>query len=143
MKKIKLPKPVADLYRAVKELEDAYSRKFTLDGHLVGSLGEVIAREELGLTLHPMSRIGHDAEDQNGRQVQIKMTAGTQIAMRHDCDRLVVLHLLNPEEAEIVYDGDGGPVWRETGPLGKNGQKTISLSKLKKIALASGQGSKI
>jgi hypothetical protein len=44
-KTIKLPPPVADIYRAVGELETAYPGcKFTPDGHLVGSIGEVIAQ---------------------------------------------------------------------------------------------------
>ncbi len=39
---VKLPKQVADIYRAVRELEANYpGRKFTPDGHLVGSIGEV------------------------------------------------------------------------------------------------------
>ncbi len=42
--RIKLPEPVADIYRAVVRLEELYpGRKFTPDGHLVGSIGEVIA----------------------------------------------------------------------------------------------------
>jgi hypothetical protein len=40
MMKVKLPKPVAAIYKAVEELEEAYpGRKFTPDGHLVGSIG--------------------------------------------------------------------------------------------------------
>jgi len=62
--RVKLPKPVADIYRAVDELSRAYpGRKFTLDGHLVGSIGEVVAAEALGLTLYPASHPGHDAHD--------------------------------------------------------------------------------
>ena len=54
MRRIPLPKPVADIYRAVRELEATYpDRKFTPDGHLVGSIGEVIAKEAFGLDLHP------------------------------------------------------------------------------------------
>ena len=49
--RVKLPKQVADIYRAVQELEADYpGRKFTPDGHLVGSIGEVIAAETLNLT---------------------------------------------------------------------------------------------
>ncbi len=41
---INLPKLVADIYRAVADLEKLYpGGKFTPDGHLVGSIGEVIA----------------------------------------------------------------------------------------------------
>ena len=45
-RRIKLPKPVAAIYRAVEELEALYpGRKFTPDGHLVGSIGEVVAAQ--------------------------------------------------------------------------------------------------
>lgn len=45
-KLISLPQPVADIYRAIAKLEAMYpGRKFTPDGHLVGSIGEVIAAE--------------------------------------------------------------------------------------------------
>jgi hypothetical protein len=132
-KKIKLPSPVADIYRAVKELERRYpERKFPLDGHLVGSLGEVVAAKELGLNLYSMSHSGHDAFDANG-DVQIKMTARKSIAMRADCARLVVLRIISPEEAEIVYDGPGAPVWKCAGKE-RNGQRVVGLAKLCTLA---------
>jgi hypothetical protein len=53
---IKLPVPVAAVSEAITELETAYGRKFTIDGHLLGSIGEVVAREALGLELYGMSR---------------------------------------------------------------------------------------
>ena len=58
--RLKLPAPVAAIYRAVHELEAAYpGRKFTPD--LVGSIGEVVAAEALDLNLyrgnHPLHEI--------------------------------------------------------------------------------------
>lgn len=133
-KRVKLPAPVAKIYEATVELERLYpGRKFTPDGHLVGSIGEVVAAEALGLTLYPMSRAGHDAYDANG-DVQIKMTAGKSVAMYASCDRLVVLQVASPEEAEIVYDGPGRPAWENAGKLGKNGQRVISLARLRALA---------
>jgi len=135
-KRIRLPEPVARIYKATAELEALYPcRKFPLDGHLVGSIGEVIAADALRLTLYPMSRPGHDAHDANG-DVQIKMTAGTKVAMYTTCDRLVVLRVVSPEEAEIVYDGPGQPVWDKAGKMGKNGQRTVSLARIRRIAAA-------
>jgi hypothetical protein len=135
MIRVPLPAPVARIYEATDELEKLYpGRKFTPDGHLVGSIGEVIAAEALGLTLHPMSYAGHDARDGEGRDVQIKLTAGSQIAMYDICDRLVVLRVVSPHEAEIIFDGDGRAVWEAARGPGKNGQKTIRLSRLKHIA---------
>ena len=135
--RVQLPKPVADIYRAVAELDKLYGshkRKFTPDGHLVGSIGEVIAAEVLELTLYPNSHPGHDAHDGKGGDVQIKMTARDRVAMYNTSVRLVVLKVVSPEEAEIVYDGPGEPAWRNAGKEAKNGQRTISLAKLKALA---------
>jgi len=49
-------------------LEAQYpGRKFTPDGRLVGSIGEVIAAEALGLNLHSASHPSHDAFDAAAR----------------------------------------------------------------------------
>lgn len=134
--RVRLPEPVAAIYRAVEELEAAFpGRKFTPDGHLVGSIGEVVASEALGLTLYAGSHPGHDAYDADG-DVQIKMTGGKSIALYDTCARLVVLRIVSPEEAEIVYDGPGEPAWSAAGKVQKNGQRTIRLTKL--CALAAG-----
>ena len=67
-------------------------------------------------------------------KVQIKLTAGNGVSMYADCDRLSVLRIVSPEEAEVVYDGPGAPAWAAAGPMQKTGQRTISLSKLRAIA---------
>ena len=134
-RRIPLPEPVAEIYRAVALLEQMYpGRKFTPDGHLVGSIGEVIAAEALGLTLYPASHPGHDAHDGQGGKVQIKMTAGHSVAMYAVCDRLVVLKVVSPEEAEIVYDGPGEPAWSMAGKIAKNGQRVVRLTRLRALA---------
>ena len=134
-KLIRLPAPVAAIYRAVAALEAAYpGRKFTPDGHLVGSLGEVVAASELGLNLHKMGHPGHDAYDAEG-DVEIKMTQAKSIGMYSECVRLVVLKIVSPEAAEIVYDGPGKPAWAAARNPGKNGQRVITLAKLREIAV--------
>lgn len=133
--KVPLPKAIAAIYKAVEELSAAYpGRKFTPDGHLVGSIGEVVAAQALNLKLHPSSNPAHDAVDQDGRQVQIKMTAGDTVSMYSDCDRLVVLKVISPIEAEIVYDGHGTSAWAAAGKMQKNGQRPIRLSKLRLLS---------
>jgi hypothetical protein len=109
------------------------NRKFTPDGHLVGSIGEVGAAEALGLTLRPSSYPGHDAYDAAG-DVQIKMTGGRSVALYATCTRLVVLRIVSPEEAEIVYDGPGEPAWSADGQIGKNGQRVVSLKRLRGLS---------
>lgn len=134
--KLRLPESIVAIYRAVSELERQYpGRKFTPDGHPIGSIGEVIACEALGLTAYPMSRAKHDAFDPNG-DVQIKTTAGNCVSMYSECDRLIVLRINSPEWAEIVYDGPGLPAWNAAGKKAKNGQRRISLTKLRAIVAA-------
>ena len=50
-----------------------------------------------------------------------------------DCERLIVMRIVSPEQAEIVYDGRGAPIWAAAGAMQKNGQRKISLSKLRAI----------
>lgn len=102
----------------------------------MGSIGEVVAAEALGLTLHPSSHPIHDAFDADG-DVQIKMTAAKSVAMYDCCKRLVVLRVVSPSEAEIVYDGPGEPAWDAAGRRAKNGQRSISLSRLRALQLDS------
>jgi hypothetical protein len=130
--KIKLPPTVAKLYEAVEELKASYpGRHFTLDGHLVGSIGEVVARETFKFDLLPASEKGHDAICKTRGKVQVKITAGRSVAMRGPCDHLIVLRIVSPQEAEIIYDGDGRWLWDSPSKLQKNGQKQIALSTLK------------
>lgn len=134
MRRVHFPEPVTRIYQAVADLEAAYpGRTFTPDGHLVGSIRQVIAAEALGLTLYTMSHPGHDARDANG-DVQTKITAGKSVALYATSDRLVVLQVVSPTEAEIVSDGPGGPAWDAARPISKNGQRVVSLSRLRKIA---------
>jgi hypothetical protein len=135
-----LPPPVAAIYQAVEELAALYpGRKFTPDGHLVGSIGEVVAAKALGLTLYRSSHPGHDAYDANG-EVQIKMTAGRSVAIYASCTRLIVLRVLSPEEAKIVYDGPGEPAWSVARKIAKNGQRVVSLGKLRALASSASKG---
>ena len=73
---------IKELYRITNELETEYpGRKFTIDGHLVGSIGEVIVSENYGLKLLPNSTETHDAEAKDGKLVQIKATQISRIAI--------------------------------------------------------------
>src|SRR5437868_2228002 len=93
---IALPPHVAAIYRAVDELSRMFpGRPFTPDGHMVGSIGEVIAARAFGLTLYPPSQATHDAFDDDG-DVQIKLTGGKCVSMYSCCDRLLVLRIVNP-----------------------------------------------
>ena len=71
--RIAVPKPAISLFKAVEELEASYAgRKFSLDGHLMGSIGEVIAREFYKFELLPMSSKIYDAVCPHGAMSKSK-----------------------------------------------------------------------
>ena len=132
MTKIELPKEVAELYRIVEKLEAQYpGRKFTLDGHLVGSIGEVIAERVFDLKLYPPSNPIHDGRTPEGKEVQIKLTGGKKIGLREEPNFLLVLRIVDPTHAEVVYNGPGLVPWNSANKMQKNGQRSLSLTKLK------------
>jgi hypothetical protein len=119
------------LYDASEGLEFLFSgRKFTLDGHLVGSIGEVVAAYMFGLDLMPASSLGHDALAPDGRRVEIKLTQGKLVALRHAPDHMIALHRPKGGPVRVVYNGPGRVVWDGCGKDQKNGQRPISLTRL-------------
>lgn len=125
---------ITDLYRVVDDLEALFpERKFTPDGHLIGSIGEVVAAQMFGLALLPSSTAKHDAKATDGRFVQIKLTQGDRIALRAEPQQLLVLTLNRDLDLEVVYNGPGCAVWAAAGRKQSNGQRQVSLSKVRTI----------
>jgi len=122
------------LYSLVNQLEKLFpGRKFTPDGHLVGSIGEVLAAAKYGLELLPGSSERHDAKTLDGKHVQIKATQVRTVALRSKPEHLLVLKILPDGLAEECYNGPGTLAWDNCGKMQKNGQRSISLSKLSKL----------
>ncbi|WP_299809800.1 hypothetical protein [uncultured Roseibium sp.] len=120
-----------DLYTASDGLERMFpGRKFTLDGHLVGSIGEVLAAYMFDLELNPASTLGHDATARDSRNVEIKLTQGSSVAIRHEPEHLIVLHRPKNAQVRVVYNGPGSVVWSAAGTMQKNGQRSISIARL-------------
>ena len=125
---------IRDLFETVRELEQRYpGRKFSIDGHLLGSLGEVIAAEHYGLTLLPNSFEKHDAKDKHGCLVQIKTTQINRIAISSEPDYLIVIQIMPNGNWSEIYNGAGSRVWNNAGKMQKNGQRPISIAKLKML----------
>ena len=122
---------IRQLYAITQELEHNYpGRKFTPDGHLVGSIGEVLVSEHYGLTLLPNSSETHDAVTKDGRLVQIKATQVKGVSISSEPEYVIVIKLFTDGSWEEVYNGPGKPVWNNAGKMQKNGQRYIALNKL-------------
>lgn len=126
---------IQQLFNIVNDLEKTFEgRKFTLDGHIIGSIGEVMASYYYKLTLLPNSNEKHDAIDSDNRLIQIKTTQGKTIGISGMPDFLIVLCIDKMSgKAKEIYNGPGNLVWSECGKLQKNGQRPISVSKLQNL----------
>lgn len=132
-KKDRIQRLVRHLRETVLELERMFpGRHFTLDGHLIGSIGEVIAELDYGLTLLPPSSKGYDARKGKVR-VQIKITQGGKVALYSRPQHLIVIKLEKDGRTHEIYNGPGRTPWEKAGNKQKNGQRPISLSKLEKL----------
>lgn len=103
-------------------------RKFTLDGHLIGSIGEIIAAYHYGIMLYKPSEKVHDGLLLDGREVQVKITQGNAIVCNYEPECLIVLHLdKGTGKITEVYSGVGKNL------LSNTTSGRISLTKLLKL----------
>jgi hypothetical protein len=125
---------VNDVFTATAELEALFEgRHFTPDGHLVGSLGEVIAAHRYGLILNNASEKGHDAVAPDGRKVEVKLTSIGRVALRHEPEHLLVLVRSGDGTVSTIYNGPGKPVWEAVSKVQSNGQRSISVAALRRL----------
>lgn len=129
---------VKKLYEVVSELSSiAPGRHFTPDGHMVGSLGEVLVADLYGLDLEPASNPGFDARTKDGLQVEIKCTQGKSVAFRSSPEHTIAIKLNQDGSFDELYNGPGHLIWEQFQgkPLPKNGQYSISVTKLRALNL--------
>lgn len=102
------------LLEIVNDLERVFpERKFTLDGHLLGSIGEVMAEYYYGVNLYSSSNKLHDGFVDN-KEVQIKITQNSSVDINGKPDYLLVF-FLKKSEGKIyeVYNGPGDLVLKK------------------------------
>ena len=140
-----LTQKIRDLYAIAEDLEDMFpGSKFTPDGHMVGSIGEVLVADKYGLDLLGSSARGHDAQTKDGKTlVQIKTTQTSRIAITSKPQHLIVIRIADTGEWEEIYNGPGEVPWQNAGNLQKNGQRSLSVTKLRKMMAQVAEGDKL
>lgn len=141
-----LSQAIRDLYAIVDRLGEEcanHGRHFSLDGHLLGSIGEVYAAERHGISLYASSKKVHDGwkvdADGKRREIQIKVTQTRAkwkvVPISHRPDYLIVLLVDEGGAFDEVYNGPGIKVWDlvKDKPKPSNGQYQVTLSKLRAL----------
>lgn len=82
---ITIPKAVKRLLQIVNQLHEAYpKKKFTLDGRLVGDIGEILVEASYDIKLSEGLKRHHDGTTTDGRLVQIKATMKNSLTFPAD-----------------------------------------------------------
>jgi hypothetical protein len=135
-----VPALIGELIKTTERLNHLFEgRPFTPDGHLVGSIGEVVAEYVYDLVLEPSSTPQLDARTRDGRTVQVKLTRRNSFGFRWSsqfkgkhADILIALRLTDGGFEE-VYNGPF-PVDLLVGRRdSSNGQLSIAVSKLREL----------
>ncbi len=106
-------KEIKELLAITKVLREKYKhqkKNFTLDGKLVGDIGEVLASEKYGLALYTENAIIHDGEEiSTGRKVQIKSSFKnySYFPYGHVPDYFLSLNILPNGDLEELFNGPG------------------------------------
>ena len=133
----RLPALILQLFQTVRDLNRIYpDRPFTPDGHLIGSIGEVVAADTYGLALEKCSNEGFDARTETKQTVEIKLTGGESVAISSDAkapDLLIVLKFHQQTGFEEIYNGQFPlGLWRKK-KASKRRIRVLRLNELREI----------
>jgi len=122
-----------DLYKTRNHLKSLFKNwSFTLDGKLIGDIGEAIACYHFDLEPLKTGEKTHDAitKSKHVKYVQIKTTQKNTVGLgneKRDFEHLLVIKINEDGNYSLVFNGPGEIVWRNTG------SNSISLKKLIEI----------
>lgn len=106
---------IKELLAITKKLKDKYihlNKQFSLDGKLVGDIGEVLVAEKYDIVLYPENTPVYDGyERTTGRKVQIKASFKNYSYFPYGIDKLpdyfLSVNVLESGDLEELYNGPG------------------------------------
>jgi len=135
---ITIPSVVKQMLRIVEQLCDKYPHKaFTLDGRLVGDIGEVLVEEAYALNLFADVKRHHDGMSEDGRLVQIKATMKNSLTFPADHVPNYYLGVKVAADGTFieVFNGPGAIAWESVKGRAKTKTNlhSVSLTALKRL----------
>lgn len=112
------------IFDGIHGLKDAFPKKqFTIDGRLVGDIGEVFAALEYDIELFDVLVKGHDGKTSDGRLVQVKATFKDSLTFSTVPDYYLGLKLYRDGNHEVIFNGPGKLIYekyKHRKGIGKN-----------------------
>ncbi|MGJ8594081.1 MAG: DUF6998 domain-containing protein [Aquaticitalea sp.] len=108
-------KEIKHLLAITESLKKQYEGRlnFSLDGRLVGDIGEALASEKFDLELYSQNAQVYDGEQRGtNKKVQIKssMKYNFSYPFGKDLDHYLAVHIEPSGELEVIYNGPGKPI---------------------------------
>ena len=119
---------LALIFQGISKLKETFPEKaFTIDGRLVGDIGEVIAALEYDLTLYPVQTAAHDGETPKGKKVQVKATFKDSLTLTAVPELYLGFKLFENGTHTEVFNGPGAVIARHFGHRAGFGEKQLSF----------------
>ena len=107
---MKIDNAVKSMLKIVDELQKTYpKKKFTLDGRLVGDLGEILVEEFYDIILYENIKARYDGKTPGGKKVQIKTTMQDSLTFPADSipDFYIGIKIKEDGTFDEIYNGPG------------------------------------
>jgi hypothetical protein len=102
------------IFRGIGILQAEFAnRRFTIDGRLVGDIGEIIASTEFDVTLDEVGQATHDGRTSDDRLVQVKATFQDSLTFRATPELYLGFKLYSDGRHEVVFNGPGRVIFNE------------------------------
>ena len=132
-----IKKALKNIFESIDDLCNAFPQKsFTIDGRLVGDIGEIIAILDFDINLFDVQQADHDGETSDGRKVQIKATFKDSLTFRTVPDYYLGFKLFKDGHYEVVFNGPGRIIYERYHDRKGIGKQLLSfpINELKRLS---------
>lgn len=126
-----------NILSGIAQLRETFpDKKFTIDGRLVGDIGEVIAAREYAIEPYKGQHPYYDGETPDGKKVQIKATFKDSLTFNKVPDYYLGLKLYENGDQEEIFNGPGKVIFEHYKHRKGIGEKQLSFpnKELKKLS---------
>jgi len=128
-KKATITKSLELIFDGIEQLREAFPGKsFTIDGRLVGDIGEIIAAFEYDIELYEVQKADHDGETSDGRKVQVKATFKDSLTFKTVPDYYLGFKLFEDGRHEEMFNGPGRIIYEHYKHRKGIGETLLSFS---------------
>jgi hypothetical protein len=132
-----ITKALTHIFSGVEQLRAMFpEKKFTVDGRLVGDIGEAIAALEYDIQLYKRQQADHDGETSNDRKIQVKATFKNSLTFTAVPDFYLGFKLFNDGRHEEIFNGPGRMIYeryKHRKGIGKT-QLSFPIKELKNLS---------